>query len=84
MCSRSYFSLAKKLYCKQTADGLLFFQLIEVFHQDQFIGRVRERPICIGQERHLEVFNDSDEKIYDINGPCCYNPCVRVAFDVSN
>ena len=54
-----------------------------MFHQDQFIGRVRERPICICQDSHLEVFNDSDEKIYDINGPWCYLECCSVPFDVS-
>ena len=60
-----------------------FFQLIEIYHQDQFLGRVRERPICICQDKHLEVFNDSDEKIYDINGPWCYCECLKVPFDVS-
>jgi len=59
-------------------------QLIEIFHQGELIGRVRERPICIGQDRHLEVFNDMDEKLYDINGPCCYNPCAPVSFDIKN
>lgn len=62
----------------------MIFQLIEIFHQGELIGRVRERPICIGQDRHLEVFNDMDEKLYDINGPCCYNPCAPVSFDVSS
>ena len=59
------------------------FQVIEIFHQDQLLGRVRERPICICQDKHLEVFNDSDEKIYDINGPWCYCECLKVPFDVS-
>ena len=62
----------------------MIFQLIEIFHQGELIGRVREQPICIGQDRHLEVFNDMDEKLYDINGPCCYNPCAPVSFDVSS
>ena len=54
-----------------------------MFHQGQFLGRVRERPTCAFTDNHLEVFNDSDEKIYDINGPWCYCECLKVPFGVS-
>ena len=49
-------------------------QLLEVYHEDKFLGRIRERPVCCSR-KHLEVWDYKDEKIYDISGPCCPISC---------
>ena len=51
-----------------------FFQLLEVYQNDRFLGRVREVPVCCTR-KHLEVWNKNEEKIYDISGPCCPFSC---------
>ena len=50
------------------------FQLLEVYQNDRFLGRVREVPVCCTR-KHLEVWNKNEEKIYDISGPCCPFSC---------
>jgi len=49
-------------------------QLLEVYQNDRFLGRVREVPVCCTR-KHLEVWNKNEEKIYDISGPCCPFSC---------
>ena len=49
-------------------------KLLEVFHKDRFLGRVREVPVCCTRKK-FEVFDKNDEKIYDISGPCCPVSC---------
>ena len=50
-------------------------QLLEIYHQNELLGRVREVPICCFSRKHLEVWDKKDQKIFDISGPCCPVSC---------
>ena len=49
-------------------------QLLEIYHQDRLLGKIREVPQCCAR-KHLEVFDQKDQKIFDISGPCCPISC---------
>ena len=53
----------------------LIVQLLEIYHQNELLGRVREVPICCFSRKHLEVWDKKDQKIFDISGPCCPVSC---------
>jgi len=52
-----------------------YTQLLEIYHQNELLGRVREVPICCFSRKHLEVWDKKDQKIFDISGPCCPVSC---------
>ena len=41
-----------------------------IYHQGEELGKIREVPVCFSR-KHLEVWDQNDEKIYDVTGPCC-------------
>jgi len=51
-----------------------YTQLLEIYHQDRLLGKIREVPQCCAR-KHLEVFDQKDQKIFDISGPCCPISC---------
>ena len=58
--------------------------MLEVYHQGQELGKIREVPICCTR-KHLEVWGKNDQKIYDISGPCIPCSCGGdVQFQVRN
>jgi len=60
-------------------------QLLEVYHQDQLLGCIREAPVCCFSRKHLEVWDKNEQKIYDISGPCCPFSCGGdVPFPIEN
>ena len=74
---------SRKAFSELITEDLYFPQVIEIFHQDHLLGCVRERPIVLFQKKHLQVFSNTEEKIYDINGPPCRCTCSDFVFDVS-
>lgn len=61
-----------------------WLQSLTVYHEGQLLGRVQERPNCCSR-KHLEIFDKSDSKVYDISGPCCPIGCgTDVPFQVNN
>ena len=57
-------------------------QLLEIYHQDRLLGKIREVPQCCAR-KHLEVFDQQDKKIFDISGPgprSLYYKSVKLTF----
>lgn len=47
-----------------------YTQVLTIYHQGEELGKIREVPVCFSR-KHLEVWDQNDEKIYDVTGPCC-------------
>ena len=46
------------------------FQILHVYAEgDKYLGRTIQHPTwCLP---HLEVWDDKENQLYDVNGPCC-------------
>ena len=49
---------------------LLCFKVIYVYGEgDKYLGKAIQYPTCFLP--HLEIWDDNEQKLFDVNGPCC-------------